>query len=267
MRTRIVLLKSLLNTYVLVDALSQGIVPFVFQIENTAADTLKTFTGLLKGKQYFWRVKTQSGAVVDLWSNVWRFITVAVPAKPQLREAAAIQDEPGYATYTWNKVQDADQYVIRVTARQTPNRIFRSASTSDTVRTFSGHSEGEQYTWQVQAGNIAGSGPWSDASGFTFPLIDVRGEAGTPTDYSIGQNYPNPFNPATTITFALPQAGQTTITLYDLLGRTVKTLINSGLKAGYHEIQVDAGSLPSAAYFYTIRSGAFVETKTMVVMK
>jgi hypothetical protein len=164
-------------------------------------------------------------------------------------------------------VQDADQYFIRVTAMQTPYRLFRSGSTSDTVKTFSGHSEGEQYYWQVQASNIAGSGPWSDVSSFTFAITDVEGEAGTPTEFSISQNYPNPFNPTTTITFALPQRGRTTITLYDLLGRIVKTLINRELEAGYHEIHFDASSLPSAVYFYTIQSGGFVQTKRMIVMK
>jgi hypothetical protein len=235
--------------------------------DSTGSDTVKTFTGLIKGRQYFWRVKAQSVAGVSLWSNVWRFITIASPAKPRLLDATPIQDQPGYATYTWNKVQDADQYFIRVTAMQTPNRLFRSGSTSDTVMTFSGHSESEQYTWQVQASNIAGSGPWSDVSGFTYAITDVNGEAGTPTEFWISQNYPNPFNPTTTITFALPQTGRTTITLYDLLGRTVKTLISGELEAGYHEIHFDASSLPSAVYFYTIQSGGFVQTKKMVVMK
>ncbi len=142
--------------------------------DSTGSDTVKTFTGLLKGKQYFWRVKVQSVAGVGLWSNVWSFITIASPSKPQLLDAVPIQDQPGDVKYAWNKVQDADQYVIRVTAMQTPNRVFRSGSTSDTVKTFSGHSEGEQYSWQVQAGNIAGSGPWSDVSSFTFALTDVK---------------------------------------------------------------------------------------------
>ena len=198
--------------------------------DSTGSDTLKTFTGLLKGRQYFWRVKAQSVAGVGLWSNVWRFVTTTSPAKTQLLEATPVQDQPGYARYTWHKVQDADQYAIRVTAMVSPNRPFKSGSTSDTVMTFSGHSEGGEYEWQVQAGNIAGSGPWSDVSRFTFTVTDVQEDGETPAEYSIGQNYPNPFNPTTTIPFALPQTGRTTITVYDLLGRGVKTLINRSWK-------------------------------------
>ena len=235
--------------------------------DSTGSDTVKTFTGLLKGKQYFWRVKVLSVAGVGLWSNVWRFITIASPEKPQSLEATPIQDQPGYVTYRWNTVQGADQYFIRVTAMQSPDRVFRSGSTMDTVKTFSGHSEGEQYHWQVQASNVAGTGPWSDVSNFTFGTTGVSGEAGTPTEFSISQNYPNPFNPTTTITFALMHTGRTTITLYDLLGRSVQKLIDRVLEAGYHEIRFDAGSLPSAVYLYTIRSGEFVRTRKMVVMK
>ena len=245
------------------DAEFRGIV----RSDSTIGDTVKTFNGLLKGRQYFWRVKAQSGTGVSLWSNVWSFITIAAPTKPQLLNAAPIQDQPGSVKYTWKKVQDADQYTIRVIALPTPNRVFRSGSTSDTVTTFSGHSENVQYSWQVQASNIAGSGPWSDVSSFTFTLTDVKGEAGTPTEFSISQNYPNPFNPTTTITFSMPKTGRTTLTLSDVLGRKVKTLIDRELEAGYHEIHFDASSLPSAVYFYTIQSGGFVQTRKMVVMK
>jgi hypothetical protein len=133
--------------------------------------------------------------------------------------------------------------------------------------TFSAHSEGQQYSWQVQASNVAGSGPWSDTLTFTYSTTDVEAETGTPKEYSIGQNYPNPFNPTTTITFALPQSGRTSITLYDLLGRKVKTLLNEELAAGVHEVRFDASSLPSAVYFYSFHSGSFVQTLKMVLLK
>lgn len=235
--------------------------------DSTSTDTARSFTGFMKDKRYYWRVRVQSTAGVGLWSNIRSFVTIASPAKPQLINALPVQDQPGSATYTWKRVEDADEYFIRVTAMQSPNRIFRSGSTSDSVMTFSGHSEGEQYSWQVQAGNIAGSGPWSDISGFTFAITDAKVEAGTPTEFSISQNYPNPFNPTTTIAFALPQSGRTTITLYDLLGRAVKTLINGELEPGYHEIHIDASSLPSAVYFYRIQTAGFVHTKKMVLTK
>ncbi len=235
--------------------------------DSTGSDTVKTFTGLLKGKQYFWRVKVQSVAGVGLWSNVWRFITIASPAKPQLLEATPIQDQPGSATYTWNEVQDADQYFIRVTAMQTPNRVFRSASTSDTVETFSGHSEGGQYSWQVQASNVAGSGPWSDVSNFTFAMTDAKGETGTPTEFSISQNYPNPFNPTTTIRYGLPTRSHVTLTVFNPLGQQVVSLAEGEQEAGYHEVKFDGRGLSSAVYFYRLSAGDFVQTRKMLTVR
>ena len=99
-------------------------------------------------------------------------------------------------------------------------------------------------------------------------MVDVKEKTGKiPTEYSISQNYPNPFNPTTKIKFGLPKAGFTRITVYDLLGRDIMTLINNELKAGYHEINIDAHNLPSGIYLYKIQSGDFTKTKKMILMK
>ena len=235
--------------------------------DSTNTDTSITFTGLSSRNKYYWRVKVHSAAGVGLWSNVWSFITIASPGQPQLINAVPVQDEPGFVTLTWNPVQYADQYAIQESADQTFTRLFRDGSVSDTAITFSGHSEGQTYYWRVQAIDIAGSGPWSDVSHYTFSLTDVKETAGMPTEYSISQNYPNPFNPTTQIHFALPRAGQTTIVIYDLLGREVQTLIRKELQAGFYEMNVDAGNHPSGVYFYRIQSAGFNQTKKMVLMK
>jgi lysophospholipase L1-like esterase len=85
--------------------------------------------------------------------------------------------------------------------------------------------------------------------------------------YVLGQNYPNPFNPSTNIQFALPHRSYARLTIYDLLGRTVQMLLNRELEAGYHETNFDASSFQSGVYFYCIRSGDFVQTKKMVLVK
>ncbi len=106
--------------------------------DSACSDTARTFTGLLKGKQYSWRVKPKSVAGVSLWSNIGRFITLAAPAKPHLLQATPVPDQAGYVTYSWNKVQDADHYSIQVVATQSPNRGFRSTTTTDTVANLFG---------------------------------------------------------------------------------------------------------------------------------
>ena len=88
-----------------------------------------------------------------------------------------------------------------------------------------------------------------------------------PKKYSLSNNFPNPFNPSTKIEFALPEAGITSLIIYDLLGREVKRLIDGQLSAGYHSLTWNATSAASGIYFYRLTSGSFVDTRKMVLMK
>ncbi|MBK9097157.1 MAG: VCBS repeat-containing protein [bacterium] len=88
-----------------------------------------------------------------------------------------------------------------------------------------------------------------------------------PTSFSLAQNYPNPFNPTTTIQFSLPQAGDVTLKIYNLLGEEVKTLVEEYRQAGIHSVQFHANTLASGIYFYRIRAGNFVETKKMILLR
>jgi ligand-binding sensor domain-containing protein len=87
------------------------------------------------------------------------------------------------------------------------------------------------------------------------------------TEFSLEQNYPNPFNPATTIRYAIPEAGLLNITIFNVLGQKVKTLFNSEQSAGSHQIEFNASNLPSGIYFYRLSSGDFSETKKMILLK
>jgi hypothetical protein len=81
------------------------------------------------------------------------------------------------------------------------------------------------------------------------------------------QNYPNPFNPPTVIRYALPSACNVTIVIYDIVGRTVETLLNGEQPAGYHKVVWDAKNASSGMYFCRIKAGDYVETKKMVLLK
>lgn len=88
-----------------------------------------------------------------------------------------------------------------------------------------------------------------------------------PKSFSLKQNYPNPFNPMTKIKFDLPSSLNTKITVYDILGKEVKTLINGKLNPGAHEVDFDGSNLPSGVYFYKLETESFTETKKMVLIK
>ena len=97
--------------------------------------------------------------------------------------------------------------------------------------------------------------------------------AGTiPTQFTLYQNYPNPFNPVTTLRYEIPVNGFVNITVYDMLGRKVKTIINQTQNAGYRSVIWDAkndfGKLVTAGiYLYQIQAGEYISTKKMVLLK
>lgn len=88
-----------------------------------------------------------------------------------------------------------------------------------------------------------------------------------PNNHTISCNYPNPFNSRTFISFRLREANEVRITIYDFLGRRVRTLLDEYSQAGTHNIIFDASGLASGIYFYHLQAGDRMETKRMVLLK
>ena len=85
--------------------------------------------------------------------------------------------------------------------------------------------------------------------------------------YDLAQNYPNPYNPSTIITYSIPTSSNVIVTVYNMLGELMKTLVNENQEAGYYKINFDAGSLSNGVYFYKIQAGNFASTKKMLLLK
>ena len=88
-----------------------------------------------------------------------------------------------------------------------------------------------------------------------------------PASYKLEQNFPNPFNPSTTIKYSVQKEGLVKITLYDVLGREVTTLVNEVKPVGHYEVNFNASNLTSGVYFYRMQAGNFVQAKKMILMK
>jgi beta-galactosidase len=88
-----------------------------------------------------------------------------------------------------------------------------------------------------------------------------------PARFELEQNFPNPFNPSTVIRYNVPENSFVTITVCDVLGREVETLVNGQTIAGAHSAVWNSAGKPSGIYFYRIRSGNFADTKKMIVVK
>ena len=104
---------------------------------------------------------------------------------------------------------------------------------------------------------------WEGSDVTAVERIKVQG----PGSFVLGQNYPNPFNPSTRISFYLPKSNKATLSVYNMLGQKVVTLVNERLNAGYHEFSFDASSLSNGVYFYKLESGDFNKIKKMMLIK
>ena len=104
------------------------------------------------------------------------------------------------------------------------------------------------------------------------PKLDPNLPQQLPFVFELHQNYPNPFNPTTTISFTLDEPAQTFVTIYNLLGQRVTTLIDVNLPAGEKAIvwngtDENGREVSSGVYFYLIQSGKHTESKKMTLLR
>ena len=99
------------------------------------------------------------------------------------------------------------------------------------------------------------------------PITAVQESRAIPEEYALYQNYPNPFNPTTMISYDLPKRTHVVLTVYDILGRNVMTLVNVVEQPGSYEVNFNASDLPSGVYFYRLTAGSFVATKKLLLLK
>ena len=87
------------------------------------------------------------------------------------------------------------------------------------------------------------------------------------TDYRLLQNYPNPFNPITAISYRLSAVSDVKLTVYNVLGQKIRTLVNEKQSAGKYRVSFDASGLAGGVYFYRLQAGDFTATRKMILMQ
>ena len=88
-----------------------------------------------------------------------------------------------------------------------------------------------------------------------------------PLEFSLNQAYPNPFNPTTTLSFALPIESDVTISIYNLQGREVVSLVNGNMEVGHHSVVWNADAHASGVYFVKMIAGEFIKTQKLMLVK
>ena len=115
---------------------------------------------------------------------------------------------------------------------------------------------------------ISGSGAKLDWMQVILQTItSVRERPDVPHGYALAQNYPNPFNPTTTINFDIGKPSTVKLTVYNILGQRIATLVNSYMNAGAYAIPFDGANLASGVYFYRLEAGSYKFIKKMMLLK
>ena len=97
--------------------------------------------------------------------------------------------------------------------------------------------------------------------------LGISDDAPIASRYELGQNYPNPFNPTTHIRFNIPETANAKLTVFNVMGEEVATLVSGVMQAGGHTVSWNAASMPTGVYFYQLESGNFSQTKKLLLVK
>ena len=148
---------------------------------------------------------------------------------------------------------------------------FRAHTVSDTISMDPEFADPENGDFTLPVGSIlltygTEGGPIGDLRWATN-ATPVEGNLPIPGHFTLDQNYPNPFNPTTTITFHLDRSGPALLTVYDLLGHEIATLVDGNLSAGDHRVTFDASRLTSGIYFYRLKSAGQNIMKKMMLLE
>jgi hypothetical protein len=212
-------------------------------------------------------VQSADYTVQDLEGGVG---TGPTEAPAGLTPADASVDQETTLDLSWGAVTDATAYDLQVAT----DDGFSSLEVDEsglTALTFSAGplALGTTYYWRVRGTNADGDGPWSTVQSFTT-VNNVAVEpldGGVPSRFELYPNYPNPFNPSTTLRFDLPEAGLVKLTVVDVLGRTVATLVNGSLSPGRYAFDWDAAGQPGGLYLYRLETARATATGSMVLLK
>ncbi len=102
---------------------------------------------------------------------------------------------------------------------------------------------------------------------FEYYNLSGIAEIGIPAKFNLSQNYPNPFNPTTKINFDIPNDSRVNITVYDIAGRDIKTIVNEFKNAGYYTVQFDASGMSSGIYFCKLQTSDYSSIIKMMLLK
>ena len=180
--------------------------------------------------------------------------------------------EETYVMLTWDPaVEEGLQYYL---LERSTDVEFTEDVTSNYVMTNYYEDNSLEYDTEYFYRISYFNGNWSEVSdpvSVTLEFMSVKNNQ-LPEVFALHQNYPNPFNPVTNLSYDLPEDAMVSITIYDMMGKVVASLVNGQQSAGFKTLQWDAtnqSGMPISAglYIYTIQAGEFNQTRKMILLK
>ena len=167
--------------------------------------------------------------------------------------------------------QDFEYYVLERSTDSLFNVDVDTNMLSESFYNDSGLEWDTPYYYRV-ASFVGYLTEYSEALSVTVQWLAISEGDQTPSAYALSQNYPNPFNPLTKISYELPEDAMVSLTIYDMMGRTIKNLVTGSQAAGYRSVIWNATdnhgrSVSAGLYVYTIETGKFRNTKKMLLLK
>lgn len=151
--------------------------------------------------------------------------------------------------------------------------VQSSKFTGTTTKTFTFTAPSTPGSVTMAVTGAAGSSSppgWNHGTSITITVVPASGivkTGETATSYSLAQNFPNPFNPVTKINYSIPKSSNVSLTIYDILGQKVSSLVQEKQDAGNYTVDFDASLLSSGVYYYKLEAGEYTSIKKMTLVK
>ena len=159
--------------------------------------------------------------------------------------------------------------------------LYTVAEYENGIRASSNNIDAATFTWTAPAAGTGTvslylSGSQGTKSGPNTKIVlssteqsasAVHETNAAPARYGLEQNFPNPFNPSTEITYQLPSEGHVLLTVHNVLGKEIASVVNGVENAGTHTIRFNAASLAGGIYFYRLQTGSFTAIRKMLLVK
>jgi hypothetical protein len=219
-------------------------------------------------KVYTYRIRSLVMGFNSVYGNeATAYVPDVVPVELLSFSSSVVDDD---VTLNWTTATETNNSGFQIEKRETRNErsedwesigIVNGNGTTTETKSYSYIDENLSsgiYQYRLKQIDFDGSFEYSNI---------VEAEILPPAKFSLEQNYPNPFNPTTKISWQSPISSYQTLKVFDILGNEVETLVNEYRTAGKYEAEFNATKLSSGIYYYQLKSGNFVGTKKMILLK